>query len=136
MVNGAMVEGLDNNLVFVGDCSVTDVDQPIRGARKKNGWIGWVEIELRMSETSRLEYQKNELTSVTSSLWTSVYRMRGAEPTRASQIRMDAWCVSVSVPAAMAFPAAEQARDMRESPLPVNFSQRDQIECRPTSTNL
>lgn len=46
VVDGAVVEGLDDDLVLVGDGGVTDVDEPVRGAREEDLGVGWVEVEL------------------------------------------------------------------------------------------
>lgn len=45
-MHGAVVEGLDNNFVLVGDGGVDDVDEAIRRAGEKKMGGGWVEVEL------------------------------------------------------------------------------------------
>lgn len=40
-----MIKGLNNDLVFVCDPSVVDIDQAVSRSRQQDVWIAWVEIE-------------------------------------------------------------------------------------------
>lgn len=46
MVDGAVVDHLDESVVFVCDGCVVDVDEPVRASREEEVVAGWVELEL------------------------------------------------------------------------------------------
>ena len=45
MDGGVVVEGLDRQVVLVGDAGVVDVDEAVGGAGEEDGWGGGVEGE-------------------------------------------------------------------------------------------
>lgn len=50
MVHGAMVDDLDQSVVFVCDGCVVDVDQAICASGEEDVVAGWVELKLVLSD--------------------------------------------------------------------------------------